>query len=70
MRLPVWLSVPLLWSMSLGARAEDWPQWLGPHRDSVWRETGIVERFPDEGLPVLWRVPVALGYAGPAVAAQ
>ena len=22
--------------------ADDWPQWLGPHRDSVWPETGIV----------------------------
>jgi outer membrane protein assembly factor BamB len=68
MRLSVWLSVPLVWLMSLGSRAEDWPQWLGPHRDSVWRETGIVEQFPAEGLPVLWRVPVAFGYAGPAVA--
>jgi outer membrane protein assembly factor BamB len=48
--------------------ADDWPQWLGPQRDSVWRETGIVERFPESGLPVKWRVEVGLGYAGPAVA--
>ena len=26
-------------------RADDWPQWRGPKRDGVWRETGIVERF-------------------------
>ena len=50
------------------AIADDWPQWLGPNRDSVWKETGIVERFPAEGLKVRWRAPVALGYAGPAVA--
>ena len=25
------------------ARADDWPQWLGPQRDAVWRETGIIE---------------------------
>ena len=31
--------------------ADDWPQWLGPNRDSVWRERGIVDRFPREGLP-------------------
>ena len=49
-------------------RADDWPQWLGPQRDSVWRETGIVQKFPDNGPPVLWRVPVGGGYAGPAVA--
>ena len=48
--------------------ADDWPQWLGPKRDSVWRETGIVERFPAGGPKVLWRIPVRGGYAGPAVA--
>lgn len=48
--------------------AEDWPQWLGTSRDSVWDEGGLVERFPEDGLPVKWRVPVAWGYAGPAVA--
>ena len=47
---------------------DDWPQWLGPKRDAVWRETGLVTKFPDKGLPVKWRVPVALGYSGPAVA--
>lgn len=58
------------WVLCLPAVAlsEDWPQWLGPQRDSVWRETGIVERFPEGGLPVQWRVPIAGGYAGPAVA--
>lgn len=49
-------------------RADDWPQWLGPARDSVWKETGIVESFPVGGPQVLWRVPIAGGYAGPAVA--
>jgi len=48
--------------------ADDWPQWLGPRRDGVWRETGILERFPDAGPAVRWRVPVGAGYAGPAVA--
>lgn len=52
------------------AWADDWPQWMGPRRDSVWRETGIVERFPAGGLKVRWRVPVAGGYAGPAVAGE
>ena len=30
-------------------RADDWPQWLGPKRDSVWRETGLLEKFPASG---------------------
>ncbi len=49
--------------------ADDWPQWLGPQRDSVWRETGIVDRFPEGGPKVRWRAPVGLGYSGPAVVA-
>lgn len=50
------------------ARADDWPQWMGPQRDSEWRETGIVQKFPAGGLKVLWRAPVAGGYSGPSVA--
>ena len=48
--------------------ADDWPQWLGPERDGVWRESGIIEKFPPEGPQVLWRTPIGSGYAGPAVA--
>lgn len=50
------------------ARADDWPQWLGPKRDGVWRETGILEKFPAAGAKIRWRTPIAEGYAGPAVA--
>jgi outer membrane protein assembly factor BamB len=50
------------------AYADDWPQWLGPTRDDVWKETGIVEKFPEGGPKILWRVPLAGGYSGPAVA--
>src|SRR3954452_23252618 len=50
------------------ALADDWPQWLGPKRDSVWRETGILTRFPSGGPKVLWRGPIGPGYTGPAVA--
>lgn len=50
------------------AAADDWPQWLGPQRDSVWRESGVVERFPDGGPTVRWRRQIGSGYAGPAVA--
>src|SRR5262245_15382272 len=62
------LSVVSLTLLAVSARSDDWPQWLGPQRDGVWRETGIVKKLPKDGLPVLWRKPVAQGYAGPAVA--
>ena len=47
---------------------DDWPQWLGPNRDSVWRETGILEKFPEGGPKVLWRTAIGAGYTGPSVA--
>jgi outer membrane protein assembly factor BamB len=47
--------------------ADDWPQWLGPQREGVWRETGLVTRFPKGGPKELWRIPLGAGYAGPAV---
>ena len=49
------------------ALADDWPQWFGPEHDGVWRETGIIDKFPDGGPKVLWRTPVNRGYAGPSV---
>src|SRR6266487_3385123 len=49
-------------------RATDWPQWLGPQRDGVWRETGILEAFPPNGPKFRWRAPIGAGYTGPAVA--
>ncbi len=55
-------------SPSRGAWADDWAQWMGPTRDGIYYETGIVESIPDGGLPVRWRAEVAGGYAGPAVA--
>jgi outer membrane protein assembly factor BamB len=64
----------LFWSLvvvvaSVGvSSAEDWPQWLGPKRDGAWRETGLVDKFPADGPKVVWKEPVGIGYAGPAVA--
>jgi outer membrane protein assembly factor BamB len=51
-----------------GAHADDWPQWLGPQRDAVWRETGIIDKFPAAGPTVRWRAKINAGYTGPAVA--
>jgi outer membrane protein assembly factor BamB len=47
--------------------AADWPQWMGPKRDAVWPEDGVLEAFPKGGPRVLWRTPVGGGYSGPAV---
>jgi len=48
--------------------AADWPQWRGIHRDGVWTETGLVDRFESARLPLRWRVELGSGYCGPTVA--
>src|SRR5437660_4252473 len=58
----------LLTCLPLSLLADDWPQWLGPRRDAVWRESGILKQFPSNGVAIRWRVPIGAGYSGPAVA--
>ncbi len=57
-----------LTATSAASRADDWPQWMGPQRDGIWRETDTVTSIPADGLPVRWRATVRGGYSGPAVA--
>ncbi|MEO5957993.1 MAG: PQQ-binding-like beta-propeller repeat protein [Opitutaceae bacterium] len=49
-------------------RADDWPQWRGPTRDGVWRETGLVEKFSAPELKPVWTAAIGPGYSGPTVA--
>src|SRR5437867_869394 len=62
------ITILVLLMVQMSVFADDWPQWIGPKRDAVWRETGIIQNFPRSGPTVKWRVPVAAGYSGPAVA--
>jgi outer membrane protein assembly factor BamB len=52
---------------AIAVQADDWPQWMGPQRDGVWRESGIVEKLPADGPTIVWRANVNRGYCGPAV---
>jgi outer membrane protein assembly factor BamB len=36
--------------------AGDWPQFRGPLRDGVSTETGLLDKWPDEGPPVAWKL--------------
>ncbi len=49
----------------------DWPQWRGPTRDGVWRESGLtsqLETNKDGWIKLKWSVEVAAGYSQPTVA--
>jgi outer membrane protein assembly factor BamB len=65
-----WIAAPLLMAAVLTSPAapDDWPQWRGPNRDGVWRETGLRERLPEGQIEVRWRMPIGSGYSGPTVA--
>jgi outer membrane protein assembly factor BamB len=34
----------------------DWPQWHGPDRNAISRETGLLKTWPAAGPPVVWSV--------------
>lgn len=53
---------------ALEAVADEWPQWRGPQRDGLWRETGIIDEFKSDRLEAVWRQPISAGYSGPTVA--
>ena len=67
-RVPFWAGLFLSGAICLASvHADDWPGWMGPHRDGVYRESGIVDSL-EKDLPVRWRSNLGGGYAGPAVA--
>jgi outer membrane protein assembly factor BamB len=52
------------------AAADDWPQWRGPNRDGVSKETGLLKEWPKDGPPLRWkRTDLGEGYSTPSVAA-
>ena len=50
--------------------ADDWPSFLGPQGNGISRETGLLNEWPADGPPVLWKKKVGEGYAAPAVLGQ
>ena len=47
--------------------AQDWPQFLGPDRNSKSPQTGLLRSWPEGGPEVLWSVDVGIGFGGPVV---
>jgi outer membrane protein assembly factor BamB len=48
--------------------AADWPQWRGPNRDGISKETGLLKEWPSGGPKLLWQVKnLGDGYSTPAV---
>jgi len=46
-----------------------WPQFHGPSRDNMSRETGLLKEWPSEGPPLAWKfAECGKGYSGVAIA--
>ena len=59
------LSVTALALAAHPLNAGDWPQWRGPDRTDISKETGLLKSWPPEGPMLLWlNKNGGLGYAG------
>jgi outer membrane protein assembly factor BamB len=45
--------------------AQDWPQYLGPYRNGISDQKGILRSWPQKGPEVLWSVGLGIGFGGP-----
>ena len=43
-------------SARMAGSASDWPQWRGPARDGISRESGLLKQWPAGGPKLLWQV--------------
>jgi outer membrane protein assembly factor BamB len=50
--------------------ADDWPQWRGPDRTGLSKETGLLKEWPKDGTKQVWKITgLGDGYSTPSVAA-
>jgi outer membrane protein assembly factor BamB len=54
-------------SLLPAAQGSDWPQFRGPDRNGISKETGLLRKWPAAGPKVRWSVPVTQGYAAAAI---
>jgi outer membrane protein assembly factor BamB len=57
----------LLVAFTTRLKAQDWPQFLGPERNSTSTQKGILRTWPEKGPEVLWTANIGNGYGGPIV---
>lgn len=54
---------------ALAQTAASWPQWRGPNRDGISKETGLLKQWPAEGPPLAWKATGAgRGYSSFSIA--
>jgi outer membrane protein assembly factor BamB len=66
-RMPLILMAAITVFSGINLNAQDWPQFLGPDRNSISPQKGMLRSWPEKGPEVLWTVNIGIGYGGPAV---
>jgi outer membrane protein assembly factor BamB len=55
-------------TLTVAATAADWPQWRGPDRNGISKETGLLAMWPKDGPRLVWQIKdIGYGYTTPAV---
>jgi outer membrane protein assembly factor BamB len=63
------LAAALCFSVAAIHAASDWPQWQGPDRTGISKETGLLKQWPSSGPPLVWTATgLGNGYGSMAVA--
>jgi outer membrane protein assembly factor BamB len=69
MKFPLTIGAALIVSAVALHAASDWPQWQGPDRTGVSKETGLLKQWPSSGPTVIWTASgLGNGYGSMAVA--
>jgi len=64
------LVVPSLTAFAGSPESFDWPQWQGPDRNAISKETGLLKEWPKDGPPLAWKIKgLGGGYSAPSIAA-
>ena len=59
----------LLAGEAMAQSAANWPQWRGPNRDGISKETGLLKQWPGDGPPLVWKaIGAGRGYSSFSVA--
>src|SRR5687768_14281206 len=57
------LAAPLTVALTAQSQPQSWTQWGGPTRNFMVNSTGLAEKWPETGPPVLWSRPLGTGHS-------
>ena len=61
------LIIGLTFNIAAAQKTASWPQFLGPQRNGISSESGLMKSWPTDGPKVVWRVSGGVGMSGLAI---